>query len=142
MRLNIDGIMGLLPQRFPMLMVDVVDELEPLESAKGIKAVSYNEPYFQGHFPQKPVMPGVLVIEACTQLIYIMIVSKEEYRNKLIYYSKISKAKFFAPVLPGSLLKLEVKKKSQLDNLVVSWVEASVNSETVFTAEITVLITE
>jgi 3-hydroxyacyl-[acyl-carrier-protein] dehydratase len=103
--------MELLPHRFPMLLVDVVEELKPGEYAKGYKCVTYNEPYFQGHFPAKPVMPGVMIIEALTQLIHIMIVSVPEYRENLVYYAKIGKAKFYETVLPGSVLHLEVEKK-------------------------------
>ena len=140
--LNIDKIMDILPHRFPMLLVDEVNELEPMEYAKGIKAVTYNEPYFQGHFPKKPVMPGVFIIEALTQLIHIMIVSKEEYKDKLVYYAKISKAKYFDTVKPGSILNLDVRKKGQTGELVVCNVSASVNDKEVFSGEITVMITE
>ena len=140
--ISIDGIMELLPHRFPMLLVDNVEELEVMEHAKGIKAVTYNEPYFQGHFPHKPVMPGVLIIEALTQLIHIMIVSEPKYRDNLVYYAGISKAKFYDTVRPGSLLELSVNKKAHNDNLVVCKTSASVNTNVVFTAEITVMITE
>lgn len=140
--LDINNIMELLPHRFPMLLVDSVEEFEAMEYARGIKSVTYNEPYFQGHFPRKPVMPGVLIIEALTQLIHIMIVSKPEYRDKLVYYAGISKAKFYDTVLPGSLLELDVRKKAQNNELVVCKARASVNSKDVFTAEITVMITE
>lgn len=140
--LNIDDVLKLLPHRFPMLMVDEVSEIEPMEYAKGIKAVTYNEPYFRAHFPQKPVMPGVFIIEALAQLIHIVVVTKEEYKDKLCYYAKISKAKYFDTVRPGAVLELSVKKKAQAGELVSFNVIASVKGNVVFSGEITTMITE
>ena len=140
--MDINEIMELLPHRFPMLLVDCVETITPGECATGYKYVTYNEPYFQGHFPGKPVMPGVFIIEALTQLIHIMLVSVPEYRENLVYYAKIEKAGFYKPVLPGSRLKLEVEKKNQIGELVVCNVKASVEEETVFKAYITVMLTK
>ena len=138
--ITIDGIRDILPHRFPMLLIDQVVECSPMNFAKGIKAVSYNEPYFQGHFPQKSVMPGVLIIEALTQLIHFMIASEEQYQDATIFYSQISKAKFYQTVTPGCLLHLEVKKKGCIDNLVMCNTRASVQGVDIFTGEITVVI--
>lgn len=140
--MDISEIMELLPHRFPMLLVDKVETIEAGEYATGYKYVTYNEPFFQGHFPEKPVMPGVLIIEALTQLIHIMLVSVPEYRDRLVYYAKIEKASFFGTVLPGSCLKLEVEKKNNIGDLVVCNVKASVGDNTVFKAYITVMLTE
>jgi 3-hydroxyacyl-[acyl-carrier-protein] dehydratase len=138
--LSINEIMELLPQRYPMLMVDSVEELKPGEYAKGHKCVTYNEPYFQGHFPEKPVMPGIMIIEALTQLIHIMVVSVSEYKENSLYYAKIGKAKFYQPVIPGNVLQLETEKKGIIDNLVTCRVRAFVDETDVFTAEITVML--
>lgn len=139
--LSCDEIRKILPHRYPMLLVDRVLELEPLKSAKGVKAVTYNEPYFQGHFPEKSVMPGVMVIEALTQLIHIMIASTEEYRNMFVYYAGISKAKFFGTVTPGCLLNLEVSAKAG-GGMYICSSRASVEGSDVFTGDITVMIVD
>lgn len=140
--MDINEIMQLLPHRFPMLLVDKVETIEAGERAAGYKYITYNEPFFQGHFPGKPVMPGVLIIEALTQLIHIMLVSVPEYCDRSVYYAKIEKAGFFKPVIPGNVLKLEVEKKNKIENLVVCNVKASVEDEPVFKAYITVMLTE
>ena len=104
---GIEAIKRILPHREPFLMVDRVDELIPGVSAKGIKAVSGNEWYFQGHFDQKKVMPGVLIVEALAQAGGIALLTLETMRGKLAFLGKITNARFFAPVLPGDLLELD-----------------------------------
>ncbi len=148
MKLSVDEIRRILPHRYPMLLVDRVNELEPLVSGKGVKAVSYNEPYFQGHFPSKSVMPGVMVIEALTQLIHIVIASAEEYKSKYVYYGGISRAKFYGTVTPGCLLELEVSRKGGISSIaegggmMIFSVKASAEGVEVFTGDITVLVVE
>ena len=104
---GIEQIKQILPHREPFLMVDRVDELVPGKTAKCVKAVSGNEWYFQGHFDQKKVMPGVLIVEALAQAGGIAILTQEYMRGKLAFLGKITNARFFAPVVPGDLLELE-----------------------------------
>ena len=105
--IGIEQIKEILPHREPFLMVDRVDELVPGKSAKCIKAVSGNEWYFLGHFAQKKVMPGVLIVEALAQAGGIALLTLEDMRGKLAFLGKITNARFHAPVVPGDLLELE-----------------------------------
>ena len=105
--LGIEQIKQILPHREPFLMVDRVDELVPGVAAKGVKAVSGNEWYFQGHFEKTKVMPGVLIVEAMAQAGGIALLTLDEMRGKLAFLGKLSQARFYAPVVPGDLLELE-----------------------------------
>lgn len=107
--LNTKQIMDILPHRAPFLLVDRIDELEPGKRAVGVKAVTYNEPFFAGHFPQEPVMPGVLICEALAQVGAVAILSQEEYKGKLALFGGINKARFRQKVVPGALLRLEME---------------------------------
>lgn len=102
-------IMEIIPHRSPFLLVDRILELVPGVRAIGRKCVSYNESYFNGHFPNEPVMPGVLVMEALAQVGSVIILSKEENKGKNAYFGGISKARFRNKVLPGDVLTLEVE---------------------------------
>ena len=106
-------IMDRIPHRYPFLLVDKVREVVPYESAHGIKCVSINEPFFQGHFPGKPVMPGVLIIEAMAQTAGVMVVSSlgPESEGKLVYFMSVDEAKFRRPVEPGDYMHIHVSKK-------------------------------
>lgn len=108
---NINEVMALLPHRYPMLLVDRVEDIVPGVSARGIKAVSINEPFFAGHFPGRPIMPGVLIIEALAQAAGVLAMRSlgPEGRGKLVYFMAIEQAKFRAPVEPGCLLELNVR---------------------------------
>ena len=107
--LDIGAVMACLPHRYPMLLVDRVAELVPGERIAAIKAVSINEPFFQGHFPGRPIMPGVLIVEALAQAAGVLAVETLELRGsgKLVYFMAIDGAKFRKPVEPGCLLTLE-----------------------------------
>ena len=105
--IGIEQIKEILPHREPFLMVDRVDELVPGKTAKCVKAVSGNEWYFMGHFAQKKVMPGVLIVEALAQAGGIALLTLDEMRGKLAFLGKITNARFHAPVVPGDLLELE-----------------------------------
>ena len=110
MAMNIGEVMTALPHRFPMLLVDRVEELVVDERIVAIKAVTINEPFFAGHFPARPIMPGVLIVEAMAQAAGILAVESLGLRGsgKLVYFMAIDGAKFRAPVEPGCLLRLEV----------------------------------
>jgi 3-hydroxyacyl-[acyl-carrier-protein] dehydratase len=101
-------IMTLLPHRYPFLLVDRVVELEPGKRAVGIKQVTANEPHFTGHFPQRPIMPGVLMVEALAQTAGIAVMALDEYRGKLGLFAGIDGCRFKRLVVPGDTLRLEV----------------------------------
>lgn len=111
--LDILRIMELIPHRYPMLLVDRVKDIVPGQSATGIKNVTMNEPHFQGHFPQRPVMPGVLIVEAMAQTAAVLVVHTlgDEAHGKLVYFMTINDAKFRRPVTPGDRLEIEVAKE-------------------------------
>ncbi len=115
--LDIEAIREILPHRYPMLLVDRILELEP-ERIVGIKNVTVNEPFFAGHFPDFPVMPGVLIVEAMAQVAGVLVLKEIPDRaNKLVFLAGIDNAKFRRPVLPGDQLRIEmkvVKKKSSV----------------------------
>lgn len=108
--LDVRRVMAALPHRYPMLLVDRVEELVPDERIAAIKAVTINEPFFQGHFPGRPIMPGVLIVEALAQAAGILAVESLGLAGsgKLVYFMAIDGAKFRTPVEPGVLLRLEV----------------------------------
>ncbi|MEJ7575554.1 MAG: 3-hydroxyacyl-ACP dehydratase FabZ [Pyrinomonadaceae bacterium] len=107
--LDARAIQQLLPHRYPFLLVDRIIELTPKKRVVGIKQVSINEPFFQGHFPDAPVMPGVLIVEALAQVGAILALREIENReNKLVLFSGINNARFRSPVVPGDTLILEV----------------------------------
>ena len=111
MSIDIRGVMTALPHRFPMLLVDRVEDLVVDERIAAIKAVTINEPFFAGHFPGRPIMPGVLIVEALAQAAGILAVESLGLTGsgKLVYFMAIDGAKFRAPVEPGCLLRLEVE---------------------------------
>ncbi|MDE6873872.1 MAG: 3-hydroxyacyl-ACP dehydratase FabZ [Lachnospiraceae bacterium] len=106
--LTIKEIMEIIPHRPPFLLVDRIDELEPGKHAVGRKCVSMNEPFFVGHFPGEPVMPGVLVMEALAQVGAVICLSLEQNKGKTAYFGGVSKARFRNKVVPGDVLTLEV----------------------------------
>ena len=112
---DIKGIKAILPHRYPMLMVDRVTQIRGNESAFGIKYVTQNEWFFQGHFPHEPVMPGVLIVEAMAQTAAVLIGASLGIKasDKLIYLMSVDQARFRAPVYPGSVLSLPVRSKQR-----------------------------
>jgi 3-hydroxyacyl-[acyl-carrier-protein] dehydratase len=111
-------IMGRLPHRYPFLLVDKIVDIDGDNSAVGIKNVTVNEPHFQGHFPEQPVMPGVLIIEAMAQTAgFICINASSEDKPSLVYFMTIDSGKFRRPVVPGDCLEIHVKKLKQRGNI-------------------------
>ncbi len=112
MDFDIQKIMESIPHRYPFLLVDKVVDVVPGESATGIKNVTINEPFFPGHFPQKPVMPGVLILEAMAQTAGVLAIDflGEDARGKVVYFMGIDGAKFRKPVGPGDRLEMKVQK--------------------------------
>ena len=102
-------IMDIIPHRQPFLLIDTIEELEPGIRAVGKKCVSYNEPYFAVHFPEEPVMPGVLIVEALAQTGAVAILSQPDFRGKTAYFGAIQSAKFKRKVVPGDVLTLETE---------------------------------
>lgn len=113
--IDIHRIMEMIPHRYPFLLVDRVEEIVASESAVGVKNVTINEPFFQGHFPDRPVMPGVLIIEAMAQTAAVLVVDSlgKEAEGKLVYFMTIENARFRRPVEPGDQLRLHCTKVRQ-----------------------------
>ena len=109
MKLGPAEIRDLIPHRYPFLLVDKIEELEPGVRAVGVKNVTQNEPFFQGHFPDYPVMPGVLIVEAMAQVGAVGVMVKEEYRDKLALFAGIDNVRFRRQVIPGDVLTMEVE---------------------------------
>lgn len=109
---GIQEILDLLPHRFPFLMIDRIEEMDGEERAVGVKNVSANEPWVQGHFPDWPVMPGVLIVEAMAQTAAALVVHnrKDEVERKVVYFMAVDKCRFRNAVMPGDVLKIEVLK--------------------------------
>ncbi len=117
--IDIDGIMRMIPHRYPFLLIDSVENLVEDESAIGVKCVSIAEPHFQGHFPSRPVMPGVLIIEAMAQTAAVLVVRTlgPEAEGKLVYFMSVDKARFRKPVVPGTILRVHVTKERRRGNV-------------------------
>jgi 3-hydroxyacyl-[acyl-carrier-protein] dehydratase len=138
--MDINEVLAHLPQRFPMMMLDRVKEFEPFKRIVAVKNVSANEPYFPGHFPQRPIMPGVLILEAMAQAAGVLVFrSRGEKPNpdSLYYYVGIDRARFKKPVVPGDQLELVVNLERQLRGIGRFSCEARVDGEIV--AEATIL---
>lgn len=138
--LGVKEIQEIIPHRYPMLLLDKVEEIIPGESAIAYKAVTYNEPFFIGHYPNEPVMPGVLIIEALAQTGAVAMLSHEDYKGKIILFGGINKAKFRDMVLPGSILKLETKIIKKKGPLGVGEAKAYIDNKLVVEAELTFFV--
>ncbi|MEZ3425844.1 MAG: 3-hydroxyacyl-ACP dehydratase FabZ [Lachnospiraceae bacterium] len=133
-------IMEIIPHRQPFMLLDVVEELTPGVRAVAKKCVSYNEPFFQGHFPNEPVMPGVLIIEALAQTGAVTVLSQEENKGKTVYFAGINGAKFKKKVVPGDVLMLETEIVRRKGPIGVGKATATVEGKVVAQAEITFAI--
>ena len=138
--LGIKEIQEIIPHRHPFLLVDCVEELEPGVRAVGYKAVTYNEPYFSGHFPEEPVMPGVLMVEALAQTGAVAILSLEENKGKIAYFGGIKNCRFRGKVVPGDKLRLETTIIKCKGPVGVGHAVASVDGKVVVDAELTFMI--
>jgi 3-hydroxyacyl-[acyl-carrier-protein] dehydratase len=142
--LDIRRVMAALPHRYPMLLVDRVEVIERDRSIRAIKAVTINEPYFQGHFPGRPIMPGVLIVEALAQAAGVLAVESLGLANsgKLVYFMAIEGAKFRLPVEPGVLLQLDVEFVQKRATICKFAGRASVNGKLAAEASFTAMIAD
>lgn len=140
MRLGIKEIEAILPHRHPFLLVDYIEELEPGVRAVGYKCVTFHEDFFQGHFPQEPVMPGVLTIEALAQTGAVAILSLEENKGKTAYFGGINKCRFRGKIVPGDKVRLETKIIKVKGPVGIGEAMATVDGKTVVKAELTFMI--
>lgn len=140
--LDVEDIQKLIPHRPPILLVEKIKDIVPNEKATGIKCVSVNEPYFEGHFPQKRVMPGVLIVEALAQTAAALVIHSinRDSKDLLVYFMSIENAKFRKPVVPGDTLELHVQKTQERRTV---WkfegkalVDGAIHAEATFTAMI------
>lgn len=139
--MDIHEIMKHLPHRYPFLLVDRIVDIQEGTSITGIKNVSMNEPYFQGHFPGQPIMPGVLIVEALAQVAGIM-AFHAGIEGKSVYFMSIEKAKFRRPVVPGDQLKLEVKVLQRRGTVWKVAGKATVDGKSAAEAELTAMVSD
>lgn len=139
---DIMRVMELLPHRYPFLMIDKIIEMDGDDSCIGVKNVTINEPHFQGHFPQQPVMPGVLIIEAMAQTAGALCVNHRSSLGapKLVYFMTIDKAKFRKPVGPGDVVYIHVQKVRSRGNIWKFGCEAKVDDVKVAEAEVSAML--
>ena len=138
--LNVKQIEEILPHRHPFLLVDYIEDYEPGEFAVGYKCVTFREDFFKGHFPQEPVMPGVLIVEALAQTGAVAILSKPENKGKIAYFGGIDKCRFKGKVQPGDKMKLEMKIIKQKGPIGIGEAIATVDGKTVVKAELTFMV--
>jgi 3-hydroxyacyl-[acyl-carrier-protein] dehydratase len=117
--IGIERILRMIPHRYPFLLIDKVVDVRPDKDATGIKNVTINEPFFAGHFPQRPVMPGVLIIESMAQTAAVLVVQTlgTEAEGKLVYFMSVDNARFRKPVVPGDVLRVRVSKHRNRANV-------------------------
>jgi 3-hydroxyacyl-[acyl-carrier-protein] dehydratase len=142
--LDVRRVMAALPHRYPMLLVDRVERIVPDQSITAIKAVSMNEQFFQGHFPGRPIMPGVLIVEALAQAAGVLAVESLGLANsgKLVYFMAIDGAKFRTPVEPGCLLQLDVEFVQKRSSVCKFAGKASVDGKVAAEANFTAMIAD
>lgn len=135
-------ILEIIPHRHPFMLIDTIEELEPGVRAVGKKCVSFNEPYFAGHFPNNPVMPGVLIIEALAQTGAVALLGQPEWKGKTAYFVGIDGAKFKQKVVPGDVLMLETKIVKIKGPIGIGEAVATVDGKMVAKAQLTFAIGE
>jgi 3-hydroxyacyl-[acyl-carrier-protein] dehydratase len=141
---DILDILAMIPHRYPLLLVDKVIDMVPGESATGIKNVTMNEPHFQGHFPGKPIMPGVMIVEAMAQTSAVLVVHTlgDAGRDKLVYFMSIDNAKFRKLVVPGDRMYIHLTKERQRGSVWKFSAVAKVDDEVVAEATFTAMIVD
>lgn len=142
MMLTTKEIMEIIPHRHPFLLIDTIEELEAGVKAVGKKCVTYNEPFFAGHFPQEPIMPGVLIIEALSQVGAAAMLSHPDYRGKTAYFGAIQSAKFRKKVIPGDVLILETEIIKVKGPIGIGSAKAYVDGKLAVQAELTFVISD
>ncbi|MDN4592753.1 3-hydroxyacyl-ACP dehydratase FabZ [Polycladomyces subterraneus] len=142
MEMDAIAIQQVIPHRYPFLLVDRITEVEEGKRAVGIKNVTINEPFFQGHFPDYPVMPGVLIVEALAQVGAVAVLGLEENRGKLAFFTGIDKFRFREQVKPGDVLELEVEMVKLRGSLGKGQGTARVNGKVVAEGELMFAITD
>ena len=140
MQFNIKEIMEIIPHRQPMLLVDRVEIVEEERKAIGYKGITCNEPYFSGHFPQEPVMPGVLIMEAMAQTVAVLLLNKPEMCGKPGYYGAMNKVRFRKKVVPGTMLRMEVEILKQRGPVAVAYGKAYTDNDLAAEGEMTFMI--
>jgi 3-hydroxyacyl-[acyl-carrier-protein] dehydratase len=143
--MGIQEIMDTLPHRYPFLLIDKIVEMEMGKRVIGIKNVTMNEPFFQGHFPGHPIMPGVMILEAMAQaggVLALKSVPPEQVKNKVLYFMSIDKAKFRKPVVPGDQLRFEIDVIKQRSNIMSLKAQALVSDAVVAEAELMAMIVD
>ena len=140
--LNITDIQNILPHRYPFLLVDKIVEMEEGKSIKGIKNVTMNEPFFQGHFPGKPIMPGVLICEALAQVGAVLLLGMEENKGKIGVFTGINNFKFRRQVIPGDVLELSAELLQYCHGMGKANVKATVDGQVAAMGEISFAVIE
>lgn len=138
--MDIKEIMEIIPHRYPFLFVDKILDLKPGEFAIGLKNVSIDEPFFQGHFPSEPVMPGVLILEAMAQVGAVAVLSLPEMKGKIAYFAGVKEAKFRKKVVPGDTLRMEVHMTTLRSRFGVSEAKAYVGDDLVCEATLSFIL--
>ena len=141
--IRINEILKMLPHRYPFLLVDTIKNVVPGESGIGVKNVTFNEPFFEGHFPENPVMPGVLQIEAMAQTAGVIVVTsfpKEEQDGCRVFFMTVDDVKFRKPIIPGDVVEMKVKKEQAVRNVFKFRAESYVNGKLVAQAVFSAMV--